>query len=711
MSTRRLRSSHLKNAVLLSLLCTFLASRRCTVMSTPELCGTIENETSYLGYREWETLKEDIEYENRTNTSFTICPDTWMVLNENSTSLKISKDVIISCGLNGTISDNCTIAGGSGHFLISGEKVLKMELYGLSMQNSDMASIERVRNDGSTITDDDVSVSLFNSTPACVLFLINCEWVGNIGNKAGAIHISEDMLVVFDDCLFIDNGSFSAVYVETGEAVIQRSLFSRTQGSAIWVSESGALSISDSCLLDNLQAVTIESDSSLEGSENNYGRNNLLGGGACEGFFLLEDASCLPFDADTCLLESSPSLRPSLSFSPTISAKPSVEPSGSPSRTPSVFPTYSHSPTISKTPSFAPTSSPSNRPTISMNPTDSHAPTRYYCLDGSEGYFYWKSLVEDVQASNGDETFVICANIKFNPYAITYDKYRASDITIYRNNITIQCGQDGSSENECIFEGGLSHFFIGGSASNIHIKGITMKDATESAILAYGSTIGSVTFEDCYFINNQGTLGSAITARNDVLVGATAMTVEVIDCEFRFNVSPLATILSYGPLNLERSIITSTTTDNSDQGWAVIMGDTGTLSMSGTCIENNHNSIYFLDKAVLALNDKNFGRNNTSGIGSCEGIYLSGRSECVKLESDWCPLFPAPSSYPSNTPSRRPIGPPTIPPTATPTHSAIPTNSPSLPVNSGVSISSTGLCGTWCLFVLACHGVKYLLFV
>jgi len=320
--------------------------------------------------------------------------------------------------------------------------------------------------------------------------------------------------------------------------------------------------------------------------------------------------------------------------------------------------------------------------------------------------------VEDVQASNGDEIFVICADTKFNPYEITYDGYKASDISIYKSNITIQCGQDGSSENDCIFEGAKSHFFIGGSATNILLKGITMKDATESAVLAYGRTIGSVSIEDCVFSSNTGTLGSAITARNDVVEDATAMSVEVKDCEFRNNLSPLATIFSDGPLYIEGSIISASSTaaiaDDSNQGWAIIMGNLGTLSMSGTCIEDNINSIFLLDNAVLALNSNNFGRNNVLGIGSCEGIYLSGLNECVKLKAKWCPLYPAPSSYPSSTPTNQPIGPPTVSPSASPTHSAKPTSSPSLPVTSGilsVELSST----TWCFVVFALHGLMYIL--
>ena len=177
-------------------------------------------------------------------------------------------------------------------------------------------------------------------------------------------------------------------------------------------------------------------------------------------------------------------------------------------------------------------------------------------------------------------------------------------------------------------------------------------EASSSAILARGRPTSAMNIVDCIFLRNKGALGSAITVRYEDDDGdISGMSVNVDRCIFRNNFSPLSTILSYGNITVQHSLIAGSI--DAENGWAVISAD-GTLSMNSSCIEDNVNSIFLFDEAELILNENNYGFNNTAGIGVCEGFYLSLRGTCESFGQPWCQIYPNPSTIPTHTPSTRP---------------------------------------------------------
>jgi hypothetical protein len=76
----------------------------------------------------------------------------------------------------------------------------------------------------------------------------------------------------------------------------------------------------------------------------------------------------------------------------------------------------------------------------------------------------------------------------------------ASDpLVITASNTIIQCGEDGSIENNCQFVGGLNQIVIGDNASSVVLQGITFTNAGDVAVVSSGSTESSVTILQCKF--------------------------------------------------------------------------------------------------------------------------------------------------------------------------------------------------------------------
>lgn len=76
----------------------------------------------------------------------------------------------------------------------------------------------------------------------------------------------------------------------------------------------------------------------------------------------------------------------------------------------------------------------------------------------------------------------------------------ASDpLVITASNTIIQCGEDGSIENNCQFVGGLNQVVIGDDASSVVLQGIIFTNAGDVAVVSSGSTESSVTILQCKF--------------------------------------------------------------------------------------------------------------------------------------------------------------------------------------------------------------------
>ena len=84
-------------------------------------------------------------------------------------------------------------------------------------------------------------------------------------------------------------------------------------------------------------------------------------------------------------------------------------------------------------------------------------------------------------------------------------------ILIAGSNILLQCGKDGSSGNNCTFEGGDSHLAIADGSRNVEVKGIRFKGAAYTSVIIDGSLRKtSAFFSDSHWLGNTGTWNVAI---------------------------------------------------------------------------------------------------------------------------------------------------------------------------------------------------------
>lgn len=84
-------------------------------------------------------------------------------------------------------------------------------------------------------------------------------------------------------------------------------------------------------------------------------------------------------------------------------------------------------------------------------------------------------------------------------------------ILIAGSNILLQCGKDGSSGNNCTFEGGDSHLAIADGSRNVEVKGIRFKAAAYTSVIIDGSLRKtSAFFSDSHWLGNTGTWNVAI---------------------------------------------------------------------------------------------------------------------------------------------------------------------------------------------------------
>jgi hypothetical protein len=107
------------------------------------------------------------------------------------------------------------------------------------------------------------------------------------------------------------------------------------------------------------------------------------------------------------------------------------------------------------------------------------------------------------------ETYIVCPNSKFQVGMMTGEE--GSDVyccvdgdspLVPRQNSRILCGEDGSSANNCVWEGGMFQLLnvfaiLGEQGENMFISGMTFRgSATAGAMLSNG---GDLTLKDCIF--------------------------------------------------------------------------------------------------------------------------------------------------------------------------------------------------------------------
>ena len=142
------------------------------------------------------------------------------------------------------------------------------------------------------------------------------------------------------------------------------------------------------------------------------------------------------------------------------------------------------------------------RPSASQNDTSIATPP-----DGSSCFSNTTEIFDHLSAQDpfSSNTYILCPNTVFNiGYANSGSCCEDGDFPLYgRTNTRYQCGEDGSSANNCTFVGGTIQLvmsplaFNEQEAANVVVQGVTF---TEAGLMSVQLVLaGDITCLDCIF--------------------------------------------------------------------------------------------------------------------------------------------------------------------------------------------------------------------
>lgn len=247
----------------------------------------------------------------------------------------------------------------------------------------------------------------------------------------------------------------------------------------------------------------------------------------------------------------------------------------------------------------------------------------------------------------------------FNPQEFVTDDSQILPYTVIqisdKSNITIQCGDKGSLDQNCTIRTGESHFWLQGKVTMIKFLGIKFEQAIQTSILAYAGYGSDATFIDCYWESNEGEYGAAINIWHQL--DPVRMEISLYNCAFVNNTSSARVISNEGG-----SLFVNKCKFYSNLNGAILVEEGGMVSVTYSCFEDN-NFLYpviTIDRAsVLYFEAGNYGRNNSPSLGdkNCTDILWIDVG-CYLFESNFCDesipistptVSPAPTSSPRPT--------------------------------------------------------------
>lgn len=275
------------------------------------------------------------------------------------------------------------------------------------------------------------------------------------------------------------------------------------------------------------------------------------------------------------------------------------------------------------------TSYPTGRPTTSQVFITSAPTPTVDCFDD------WNMLEASIESSSGG-TFIICPNTVLYPMANDF-----SAISFPENaDFVILCGANGNSTNNCTVMGGTSHFVIAESTSSVTIRGLEMRGAAETSILAHGGEGATASFYDCTWKHNYGDFGGAI----DIWTRSNkAMTVNFEECYFTENGS------DFGAVNIEAGDVTF---DNchflSNMSYETVSGSAisvrqehdilGQLNIINCCFTYNdalkgYGTVFVEEGTTIGnvYQDNHGAENMAGGLNGCSGIYEEEGDVCIEI--------------------------------------------------------------------------------
>lgn len=127
------------------------------------------------------------------------------------------------------------------------------------------------------------------------------------------------------------------------------------------------------------------------------------------------------------------------------------------------------------------------------------------CVDSLDVIFEEEKVVKD--DANGTRTYILCPNTTFR-IAQSFNQSGSPvegeyPLKIARSNVLILCGEDGSSANNCILEGGMEQlvfvdlFETNQAVTNASVRGLTFTKAKTRNIAVMNN--GQFFINDCIF--------------------------------------------------------------------------------------------------------------------------------------------------------------------------------------------------------------------
>ncbi|KAL7522094.1 hypothetical protein ACHAWX_006779 [Stephanocyclus meneghinianus] len=275
---------------------------------------------------DWDDLVTAVRERLEDERDFMICPGTTMDIESSTTKAPVVIDsdyITITCGANGSFSDECAIVGGVSQFKIIGTSS-GVELAGLTFRSSSGSSI--------------IAAGAKDAT----LHLKNCEWASSTGKSVvlitsesatGAIEDALDlnelmsatdgnaMAVEITDCIFKENTVDIGIISNFGGTLtVYKTLFdlNTAKSGEIVVANRGSCKVEESCFDSSSSStpgiIFVEFGSAMSANKNNFGINNTSAAGNCDAIFqqnagksclgnpALCNGTCRNFTKTTCSL-------------------------------------------------------------------------------------------------------------------------------------------------------------------------------------------------------------------------------------------------------------------------------------------------------------------------------------------------------------------------------------------------------------------------
>jgi len=262
--------------------------------------SVVECSDGSYGYDSWDALSNDLT-NNHAKSTFIICPESTFALNDDASTITISRSVDIRCGADGKSENSCKVTGGTTHFLITGESI-NVFFQGILLEHASSSSILAMAMDSSSANFRycqfhynkgnpgngaavEVRAQSESSSAAMTVNFDHCSFTFNISTK-GAVSISDGVVSTFSFCSFHGN----------------------LEGGAIQ-SHDSEINLANTCFEENFNTVgqgiisLVGSSQLFRSSGNNFGQNNDISIGQCADVYLASesDTLCKSFDEITCL--------------------------------------------------------------------------------------------------------------------------------------------------------------------------------------------------------------------------------------------------------------------------------------------------------------------------------------------------------------------------------------------------------------------------